>query len=481
MSSTNSLEIKQSLKRSRNFDTNNRSTSFAKQFFEIYLVPENEEEPVSKRAKCLFEGCKTDYIWLRSTSNMIGHLRSSHYIIKSTKTAKEIFNKSKSEHLPEPLNHVQQSYLTQQLIRFILSGTLPLSIVNNEEFKIFCNSLDPRFRVPGVNIIKTMIFDAHNWTNNLIKNKIAETAEHVALALDIWSSRVHDAYLGLTCHWLTSEFKLYDIMLDMIDFPESHTATEILIKIQSELVKFGISKENIVGITTDNGSNIKAAITQLEISNISCSAHTLQLSVNLGLSHISSIIAKAKKLINFLSSDKKRRQLKEMQKQLNPDIKELLDVIKDVETRWNSTFHAIQRLIILQPSIKHLRSSFLNNTASDIRKEATEILGGSKYSTLDVTIPAIRELEYHLKSIGKSPLNIGLYGSFLDPRFKKLLFITNNELKHQIIDDLRKQYTQLLESSSFPISTVQVNSDNNSKMQSFFCSFIEDNEQNEFD
>ncbi|CAI2191813.1 18369_t:CDS:2, partial [Funneliformis geosporum] len=401
MSSTNSLEIKQSLKRSRNFDTNNRSTSFAKQFFEIYLVPENEEEPVSKRAKCLFEGCKTDYIWLRSTSNMIGHLRSSHYIIKSTKTAKEIFNKSKSEHLPEPLNHVQQSYLTQQLIRFILSGTLPLSIVNNEEFKIFCNSLDPRFRVPGVNIIKTMIFDAHNWTNNLIKNKIAETAEHVALALDIWSSRVHDAYLGLTCHWLTSEFKLYDIMLDMIDFPESHTATEILIKIQSELVKF--------------------------------------------------------------------------------DIKELLDVIKDVETRWNSTFHAIQRLIILQPSIKHLRSSFLNNTASDIRKEATEILGGSKYSTLDVTIPAIRELEYHLKSIGKSPLNIGLYGSFLDPRFKKLLFITNNELKHQIIDDLRKQYTQLLESSSFPISTVQVNSDNNSKMQSFFCSFIEDNEQNEFD
>ncbi len=46
---------------------------------------------------------------------------------------------------------------------------------------------------------------------NCIKNKIAETAEYVALTLDIWSSRAYDAYLGIT--WITPEFKLYEVFL----------------------------------------------------------------------------------------------------------------------------------------------------------------------------------------------------------------------------------------------------------------------------
>ncbi len=75
---------------------------------------------------------------LGSTSNMIGHLRDSHHVTKSSlnmETVEDILKKSK----------------------LILSCALPLSIVNNEEFKIFCNSLDPKFKVPIISIIKTMI------------------------------------------------------------------------------------------------------------------------------------------------------------------------------------------------------------------------------------------------------------------------------------------------------------------------------------
>ncbi|CAG8657870.1 6848_t:CDS:1, partial [Acaulospora morrowiae] len=99
-----------------------------------------------------------------------------------------------------------------------------------------------------------------------------------------------------------------------------------------------------------------------------------------------------------------------------------LDVIKDVKTRWNSTLYAIQRLMLLQPSINHLCSTLLNNASTDIRKkgeklknhilseeefdlcneliiilrpfdEATEILGGSKYPTLGIITPTIEELK----------------------------------------------------------------------------------------
>ena len=84
----------------------------------------------------------------------------------------------------------------------------------------------------------------------------------------------------------------------------------------------------------------------------------------------------------------------------------------------------------------------------------TDILGGSKFLTLDITIPAIKELEYclstyetenilivqvkniileNLRKRWEIPLNLGLYGFFLDSRFKKLSFITNNVSKLKII------------------------------------------------
>ncbi|CAG8704153.1 6595_t:CDS:1, partial [Funneliformis mosseae] len=48
--SLNNLQVNQALKQFRNFD---KSTSFAKQCFEIYIIPENEEEPASKHAKLI--------------------------------------------------------------------------------------------------------------------------------------------------------------------------------------------------------------------------------------------------------------------------------------------------------------------------------------------------------------------------------------------------------------------------------------------
>src|SRR5688572_32031385 len=102
---------------------------------------------------------------------MIGHLRSSHRTTKASlnnQSAKEILKNTQIENLPEPHNLTQQQDLIQQVIKLILSCTPPLSIVSNEGFKIFCHSLDPKFKVPGIDMLKTIIFDAHNWTVKLV-------------------------------------------------------------------------------------------------------------------------------------------------------------------------------------------------------------------------------------------------------------------------------------------------------------------------
>ncbi|CAG8856305.1 21054_t:CDS:1, partial [Gigaspora margarita] len=107
-------------------------------------------------------------------------------------------------------------------------------------------------------------------------------------------------------------------------------------------------------------------------------------------------------------------------------LREPLDVIKDVDTRWNSTFYSIERLVYLKPAIIQLYSTLNNHTLREIRRgvemmssfllseeefevleelivilssfdKAMEFLSGSKYPILGFMTPMLEELAHRLK------------------------------------------------------------------------------------
>jgi len=58
-----------------------------------------------------FDRYSTNYIWLRSTSNMIGHLWNSHHITKASlniQSAKEILKDAQMKNLPKSHDQIQQ-------------------------------------------------------------------------------------------------------------------------------------------------------------------------------------------------------------------------------------------------------------------------------------------------------------------------------------------------------------------------------------
>ncbi|CAG8855706.1 36407_t:CDS:1, partial [Gigaspora margarita] len=118
---------------------------------------------------------------------------------------------------------------------------------------------------------------------------------------------------------------------------EYKTAINIVSAIEPVLEEFGISKNKLVSITTDNGANIKAAVAQISnkllpskpIVNIFCAAHTLQLSVNAGLDTIHNLIVKCKALIRLLGREKKHKQLREAQINTSKKKTETVDIIQD--------------------------------------------------------------------------------------------------------------------------------------------------------
>jgi hypothetical protein len=175
-----------------------------------------------------------------------------------------------------------------------------------------------------------------------------------------------------------------------------------------------------------------------------------------------------------------------------------LNVVKANNTRWNSTLYAFQRLVILKPAISMLKTSLINDRISRIRSEGerleelyptshewkiikemiellnpfervTCLLSGSTYPTISLTYPSMCNLKERLESESMEtevaencrrailddlkarwefPQELCLKGSFLDPRFKSLDFVSH-EIRDNIINQLQSEY-QILKNDGNP-------------------------------
>src|SRR5260363_378580 len=99
-----------------------------------------------------------------------------------------------------------QKKLTLKLVRYIISCVQPISIVENNEFRLWTKGLDPQFEVSCVNTIKTIIFNSYTSATRQITDLISKTSDTISLTFDIWTSRAHNSYLGITYHWLMDSF-----------------------------------------------------------------------------------------------------------------------------------------------------------------------------------------------------------------------------------------------------------------------------------
>src|SRR6266511_3078065 len=159
------------------------------------------------------------------------------------------------------------------------------------------------------------------------------------------------------------------------------------------------------------------------IERISCASHILQLVIEKALTcnvQIQIFILRVKRLVHFFSSPKQLEYLIAAQEQLN--YPKTYRVIKDVKTRWNSSFYFWQRLLLLKRALTFLPSKLkadhvkentndgkglerimltegewqlIENLVEFLKRfeEITRLLGGSKYVTLSLVYPLIFSLK----------------------------------------------------------------------------------------
>ena len=180
-----------------------------------------------------------------------------------------------------------------------------------------------------------------------------------SLTADMWSSVNREAFLGLTIHYVDSEWHLRNFLLDIIPFSISHSGMNIAQEIMRVLNEFNIF-DKVIALTTDNesamlvcGRNIMMALdsefSSMTFSHYRCAAHVLNLGVKQGLELVSSSVRKARELmVKIKNSTQICDELR-----LLCDIKKIkyLKPLLDVETRWNSTYYMLKRLEQLEPAL----------------------------------------------------------------------------------------------------------------------------------
>ncbi len=302
--------------------------------------------------------CEAEYGTATSTSTLRRHLISFHSSVYTSN--------NKQQRQTTPYTPAEQKHITVKLAQWISVDLQPFSVVEQLDFQQLIHTLDSRYIIPCRQTIKQEVDLLFSQRRANIQLEINSFTTKVALTTDIWSSSCnHTAFLGITMHYINSDWKLKKCILDFIPIEGSHSSRLILSKITNLLQEFNLNNR-VLSLTTDNGSNmlacgrelaneLEACFCNLTFSHKRCAAHIINLAVKAGMKHLDSSIIKLRKfVVKIRNSQVLLDDLKSICRIKN---KNFLMPIQDVDTRWNATYLMIERQIVMQDVMEILVNS----------------------------------------------------------------------------------------------------------------------------
>ncbi|XP_039261082.2 E3 SUMO-protein ligase ZBED1-like [Styela clava] len=424
------------------------------------------------KVKCFH--CGETMAFHNSTSNMLKHMNGRHPFVKlqeddiqscsetCTSASKKSSNSNSSSIsagsqnlsfsetetsrmkqtiLPyRNLQHVtpmEAKRIDDGIVNMVVGDLRPINIVSGRYFQNLVAMLaPPGYTIPSRQTITTKVEDLYREKKEVVMNELLN-ATYVALTTDAWTSIKHESYLCVTAHILSQDFNINSFVLSTKQLDDKQTGENIAGWIQEIVSDFGVPFSKIVSITTDNGSNMIAAVNLLKrehnLNAIRCAAHTLQLCLQRGfaLRDIVDMLETARKIVNFFRRSASNMLCLRKKYEEITGKPLLLDLIIDVSTRWNSTYEMLLRLNELKWHIRAVVSELGEGNRRELShlemkehyweilqdllpilqpfKVATAFLEGNNYITLSSLKPVLKGLVKKI-SVGNPNENTRIVG-----------------------------------------------------------------------
>uniref|UniRef100_A0A3B3QSC0 HAT C-terminal dimerisation domain-containing protein n=1 Tax=Paramormyrops kingsleyae TaxID=1676925 RepID=A0A3B3QSC0_9TELE len=420
------------------------------------------------RTKVICNHCKGEFSYHRSTLSLKYHLNAIHTIDASksptqTKSGGRLQQTTLDAACGRSIDKQKQDKLTNAIAKWIATNCRPISIVEDVGLRnvLRIGRNDGTYEPPSRRTVARRIHELYEMERTT-KATALQRALTVALTGDYWTSLGNDNYLGVTVHYIDELWELHSHALTVLKIEERHFIQHFIHVVQ----QWNISNK-VSTLSTDSARNMIAAARHLPFEHIPCVAHSLQRSVTVSLQNIAfdNILAKCRKVVgHFKHSPASAAELEHQQIE-HGQKKEML--IQDVPTRWNSTLNIIKNIRRNEQPLRDVLTTHNTKLAMPTRAEmdklqklemllepcryVTELLGGEKYVSCSVVLPAFCHLSRMMESSDEDPAYVVKFKSAfrtdlekrkenaniaylkiataLDPRFKGLKFI--NILKEQ--------------------------------------------------
>ncbi|CAI5978780.1 unnamed protein product [Closterium sp. NIES-65] len=300
----------------------------------------------------------------------------------------------------------------------------------------------------------------------------------VSLSLDIWTSENHTAFMCVTVHWITSDFRLRSGILDFVQLEGSHTGSLIAQTLERILTEGGL-QDVVFAVTTDNAENNNKAMRLLSgdpaeglgawtanplldiARHVRCLAHIMNIAVQeaLKLDDVKEALKRLRDACSYIGWSVQRSEaFASLQCRLaGRDNAKVLRLIPDSPTRWGSTYKMICRALELQQALTvfssrtdvsdrlRLREQLDKIRLSDVHWDAlvelknflqpfhsiTKVAEASLYPTAAAVVPLYNQLLDNMEITNRepavSPLTQALITKALG-KLKKYPYGTKEEL-----------------------------------------------------
>ena len=269
------------------------------------------------------------------------------------------------------------------LVEWIISDSQPFTAVESPAFRKAARILRPDAEIPSANTIKREVMLMFSAEKSRVRTLLHEVPGKLSLTVDAWASENMEAFLGITTHWIDSDWRLQTLVLDVAPLSGPHSGENMWTVLERVLTDFDILPK-LLAVTTDNASNNSTLLARLEDScnqrdipfsvaqnRVRCAAHAINLAVQallhelkaeppaseddcLGDGNLEASVALCvprlrRLVVQIRASPQRRERLALRCEALDVKVKSL---VADMPVRWNSTFAMLKRALELRMPIE---------------------------------------------------------------------------------------------------------------------------------